>query len=99
MNENAKGTNRRRIYWIGGCKGGVGKSMLTSATIDYLLDAGSQVVLVESDTSNPDVFKSYESLLPTELINLDKAQWMGRARQRVRSASRRGHRRQHRFAQ
>ena len=25
------------IYWVGGSKGGVGKSMLTIATLDYLL--------------------------------------------------------------
>jgi hypothetical protein len=30
------------------------------------------VVLVESDTSNPDVSKAYESLLPTEVVNLDR---------------------------
>jgi CobQ/CobB/MinD/ParA nucleotide binding domain len=72
MNDVAMVTGDRRIYWIGGCKGGVGKSMMTSATIDYLLDKGQSVVLVESDTSNPDVSKAYESLLPTEVINLDR---------------------------
>ena len=42
-----------RIYWIGGSKGGVGKSMMTLATLDYLLERGEKVVLVECDTSNP----------------------------------------------
>jgi CobQ/CobB/MinD/ParA nucleotide binding domain len=56
---------------LAAAKGGVGKSMMTSATIDYLLDKGQSVVLVESDTSNPDVSKAYESLLPTEVVNLD----------------------------
>jgi hypothetical protein len=72
MTDVPKDTDDRRIYWIGGCKGGVGKSMMTSATIDYLLDKGQSVVLVESDTSNPDVSKAYESLLPTEMVNLDR---------------------------
>ncbi|MGH7435886.1 MAG: hypothetical protein ACRENE_09450 [Polyangiaceae bacterium] len=48
-----------RIYWVGGSKGGVGKSMMTLATLDYLLEQGAKVVLVECDTSNPDVWKAY----------------------------------------
>ena len=43
------------IFYVGGSKGGVGKSKLTFALIDYLLDDGKQVLLLESDTSNPDV--------------------------------------------
>ena len=35
-----------RIYWIGGGKGGVGKSMMTLATLDFLLERGAKVVLV-----------------------------------------------------
>ena len=50
-----------RIYWIGGSKGGVGKSMMTLATLDYLLEGGAKVLLVECDTSNPDVWKAIES--------------------------------------
>jgi hypothetical protein len=65
--------NRTRIYWIGGSKGGVGKSMMTLAMVDYLIEDGQNVVLVECDTSNPDVWKAYKHLLPTELINLDEA--------------------------
>ncbi len=64
-----------RIYWIGGSKGGVGKSMLTVATLDYLLARSEQVLLVECDTSNPDVWKAYEKQpgVQTELVNLDEA--------------------------
>ncbi len=64
--------SRRPIYWIGGSKGGVGKSLMTAATLDYLLERGTRVRLVESDTSNPDVWKAYKDLLPVELINLDQ---------------------------
>jgi len=30
-----------RIYWVGGSKGGVGKSMMTVATLDHLLERGA----------------------------------------------------------
>jgi MinD superfamily P-loop ATPase len=53
-----KPTEQGRIYWVGGSKGGVGKSMMTVATLDYLLDRKQNVVLVECDTSNPDVYKT-----------------------------------------
>jgi MinD superfamily P-loop ATPase len=55
-----------RIYWVGGSKGGVGKSMMTLATLDYLLERGTKVVLVECDTSNPDVWKAYRGQTETE---------------------------------
>ena len=45
------------IFYVGGSKGGVGKSKLAFALIDYLLDEEKQVVLLETDTSNPDVFQ------------------------------------------
>jgi hypothetical protein len=62
-----------RIYWIGGSKGGVGKSMMTLATLDYLLESGAKIALVECDTSNPDVWKAYREQTETELIDLDEA--------------------------
>ncbi len=72
MSEPASVTRERaRLYWIGGSKGGVGKSMMTIALVDYLLEGGQKVMLVDCDTSNPDVWKTYKDLLPTELINLD----------------------------
>ena len=37
------------IFYVGGSKGGVGKSKLTFALIDYLLDDGKQVLLLESE--------------------------------------------------
>lgn len=61
------------IYLIGGSKGGVGKSLVTMATVDYLQERGEAVLLVESDTSNPDVWKAYKEHAPTELVNLDEA--------------------------
>ncbi len=62
-----------RIYWIGGSKGGVGKSMMTAAILDSLLERGDRVLLVECDTSNPDVWKAYGKQLDGELIDLDRS--------------------------
>ena len=63
----------KRIYLIGGSKGGVGKSMVTMATVDYLQQQGETVLLIESDTGNPDVWKAYKETTETELVNLDDA--------------------------
>lgn len=61
------------IYLIGGSKGGVGKSLITTATLDYLQSPDSKILLIESDTSNPDVWKAYKESIKTELLNLDEA--------------------------
>lgn len=63
----------KRIYMIGGSKGGVGKSLVTMATVDYLQENGESVLLIESDTSNPDVWKNYNSSTTSELVNLDES--------------------------
>jgi len=63
----------KNIYLIGGSKGGVGKSLVTMATVDYLQERGESVLLIESDTSNPDVWKAYKDSLRTDLVNLDEA--------------------------
>jgi len=63
----------KNIYYIGGAKGGVGKSFLTMAVVDYLKEAGEKVLLIESDTSNPDTWKAYKDTTETELVNLDEA--------------------------
>jgi hypothetical protein len=63
----------KKIYLIGGSKGGVGKSMVSMATIDYLQEQGESILLIESDTSNPDVWKGYHDSVVTELVNLDEA--------------------------
>lgn len=63
----------KKIYLIGGSKGGVGKSMVSMATIDFLQEQGESILLIESDTSNPDVWKGYHDSVATELVNLDEA--------------------------
>jgi hypothetical protein len=61
------------IYLVGGSKGGVGKSLVTMALVDHLLEQGESVLLVESDTSNPDVYKAYKDTAAAHLLNLDEA--------------------------
>ena len=70
------------ILFVGGMKGGVGKSMMTIAAIDYYLhrELPEPVVLIESDTANPDVGKIYDSVPGVQqvLADLDaEAGWLG----------------------
>ena len=60
-----------KIVFIGGGKGGVGKSLVTMATVDVLLTRGESVLLVESDDSNPDVYKALNGLVQSVVLNLD----------------------------
>jgi hypothetical protein len=55
------------IHYIGGSKGGVGKSLFSFALTDYLLNQKRNALLVDTDTDNPDVFKAHDTL---ELPNL-----------------------------
>ena len=63
----------KNIYLIGGSKGGVGKSMVTMAVVDLLVSIEESILLIESDTGNPDVWKTYKEEVETELIDLDQA--------------------------
>ena len=54
------------VFYVGGSKGGVGKSLFSFALVDYLLDRNANILLVDTDTDNPDVFKAHKELaLPT----------------------------------
>ena len=63
----------KSIYLIGGSKGGVGKSLVAMTTIDYLLEKGENVLLVESDINSPDVWKALKDTIKTEIVNLDES--------------------------
>jgi len=63
----------KQIYLIGGSKGGVGKSLVSMATIDYLSRQDEAVLLIDADTSNPDVWKTYKESIGAHLIDLDEA--------------------------
>lgn len=63
----------KNIYLIGGSKGGVGKSLVSMATVDYLMQREEQVLLIDADTSNPDVWKAYKDVARANLVDLDDA--------------------------
>ena len=56
------------IYMVGGSKGGVDKSVGTLALVDYLRCMDVNVVLVETDTSNPDVMKAVHQGIECNVI-------------------------------
>jgi cellulose biosynthesis protein BcsQ len=60
------------IYLVGGSKGGVGKSMVTMALIDYLQQRDKNLLLVETDTTNPDVWMCYRDEVETATLDLDE---------------------------
>jgi hypothetical protein len=60
------------IIFVTGSKGGVGKSVTSMAVLDYLMTHTSAIVkLIETDTSNPDVWKSYGQVVESEQLDLD----------------------------
>ncbi|KVW76236.1 protein mobD [Burkholderia ubonensis] len=66
------------IYLVGGNKGGVGKSFVSLALADHLQRNDVPVVLVETDTSNPDVMKAVLDEVPCIAYSLDEAEgWIG----------------------
>ena len=60
------------IFMVGGGKGGVGKSLMSMALLDFLQATGREPFLVETDTSVPDVFKTYKDAVGGEPVNLDE---------------------------
>ena len=60
-------TIQNSVFYVGGSNGGVGKSLFSFALVDYLLNREANVLLVDTDTDNPDVYKAHSSL---ELPNL-----------------------------
>lgn len=65
------------MYYIGGSKGGVGKSLVSFALVDYLVSRDQHVLLIDTDNSNPDVYKAHKGAgLPTlacKMRSLDDA--------------------------
>ena len=65
------------IYIVGGSKGGVGKSIVSMALIHCLTSGEKKVLLIDADTTNPDVGKTYGKSVETMYINLDEKEgWM-----------------------
>lgn len=55
-------SDNSNVFYIGGSKGGVGKSLFSFAIIDYLLEKDRKLLVVDTDTDNPDVFKAHKEL-------------------------------------
>ena len=66
---------RGTIYYIGGSKGGVGKSIITTVLVQFLIDRYGEnkaIHLIETDESNPDVGRIYDGKIPVTPIVLDE---------------------------
>ncbi|MEX3815268.1 protein mobD [Paraburkholderia sp. BR13439] len=61
------------IYMVGGSKGGVGKGFVTLALVEYLRRTDVHTVLVETDTSNPDLMKAVHDEIECASWDLDEA--------------------------
>ncbi len=65
-----------KVYWVGGAKGGVGKSMVSIGLIDFLRQTADPV-LIETDIKNPDVAKAHMNEIRVEsLVLADQDGWV-----------------------
>ena len=63
------------IYYIGGSKGGVGKSLISTVLVQFLIERYGEsktIHLVETDESNPDVGRIYSGKIPVTPLVLDE---------------------------
>ena len=64
---------KNTIFYIGGSKGGIGKSMISMVLVQFLLDrygASKEIHLIETDESNPDVGRIYSGKIPVSAFIL-----------------------------
>jgi hypothetical protein len=60
-----------KIFFIGGGKGGVGKSLVTISSIYLLQENNIDPLLIETDTSNPDTYKIFKNEIEVKTFDLD----------------------------
>ena len=63
------------IFYVGGGKGGVGKSIISMTLVQFLIDKFSDsknIHLLETDESNPDVGRIYKGKIPVSNVILDE---------------------------
>jgi hypothetical protein len=63
------------IFYVGGGKGGVGKSVVSISLVQFLIDKygdSKTVHLIETDESNPDVGRVYRGKIPVTTAILDE---------------------------
>ena len=68
---------RNTIFYVGGGKGGVGKSMVSMTLVQFLIDryGGEKTIhLIETDDSNPDVGRIYKGKIPTMGAMMDEGE-------------------------
>jgi hypothetical protein len=66
---------RDTIFYVGGGKGGVGKSMVSMTLVQFLIDKYGEsktIHLIETDESNPDVGRVYKGRIPVSAALLDE---------------------------
>jgi hypothetical protein len=53
----------KNLTYVGGSKGGTGKSLICMALVDYVrrVSPKEEILLIETDSSNPDVGRLYEN--------------------------------------
>ena len=66
---------KNTVFYVGGSKGGVGKSMISLTLIQFLIDKYGDtktIHLIETDESNPDVGRVYTGKIPVDTARLDE---------------------------
>jgi hypothetical protein len=66
---------KNTIYYVGGSKGGVGKSLISAVLVQFLIDKygdSKAVHLIETDESNPDVGRMYSGKISVTPLVLDE---------------------------
>jgi hypothetical protein len=66
---------KNTIFYVGGGKGGVGKSMVSMTLVQFLIDRygdSKTIHLIETDESNPDVGRVYKGRIPVSTAILDE---------------------------
>jgi hypothetical protein len=66
---------RNTIFYVGGGKGGVGKSMISLTLVQFLIDRYGEaktIHLIETDESNPDTARVYKGKIPVTNAILDE---------------------------
>ena len=58
------------LIFCTGFKGGIGKSFMTAAVVDYLATKSDDIVIIDSDSSIPDIYKTFNDIYKTETCNL-----------------------------
>ena len=62
MNDKNQSQDNKRVIWVTGGKGGVGKSTFSRGLLDVLSNAGVNVAAFDGDPSNAQLFRYYQGV-------------------------------------